>query len=1298
MATILLQAAGAYLGGFLGSVGGAIGSAAGAVAGYVVDRALINSTQHIEGPRLTSARPFTAEEGVSIARLYGTARIGGILVWATRFEESSATSRQGKLGPKVTEYSYFANVAFLLCEGEIAGIRRVWADGREIDREKIEMRVYRGSADQPADPLIEAKQGSGNTPAYRGVAYVVLERFDIGEFGNRVPQLQFEVIRPVGRLNGKIKAISLIPGAIEYGLSAELVSRERRPGDQEAVNRHVLFAGTDIAASLDELQMLCPSLQHVALVVSWFGDDLRAGHCRIEPAVTTADEQGLSSEWRVSATAREEAKVVSVHDGGGAFGGTPSDASVLSAIAELKARGLSVTLYPFILMDVAEGNAFPSPYGGSVQPSYPWRGRITADPAPMQPGSADKTAAARAQVSAFCGTAQPSQFEQANDTVAFIGAPGEWSYRRMILHYAHLAVKAGGVNAFLIGSELRGLTTLRDEHGAFPFVEQLCGLAADVRSIVGAQTRLTYGADWSEYFGHHPEDGSGDAYFHLDALWAHAAIDAVGIDNYMPLSDWRDNDHAGGNPDGFAGPYDPHGLTASIAGGEGFDWYYASSEARQGRVRSPITDGAYGKPWVYRYKDIANWWSNPHHDRIGAVEVATPTAWVAQGKPIWFTEVGCPATDKGPNQPNVFPDPKSVENASPYFSNGGRSDAAQQAFLQAHMDYWDQAQPDFEEARNPRSSVYDGRMVDATRIYPWSWDARPYPAFPLRGDLWSDSANFDRGHWLNGRLAYPSLAALINAILADHGQPPADTTDVEGTVEGYLVTDPTSARSAIEPLTDLFDIIVREEADALVFRQAGATPDPTFYLTELVADEDGPLIETVRLPDHQLPAEATLTFLTALTEYQSASVRGTRLGAAGSRQQNLSFPGVLEVGQGKALLDDWLDRVWYERETITFSVAQPRVDVEPGSIVRLPASGSSSDFLVVQVEDGLVRKVSARQVARGTPAPSRPSMLSGNAPAPILTGQPHALFLDLPAGIGADDPVTQFRAASWQKPWRSQSLFASPEDTGFAFRSSLGKAASLGRLASALEPGFTGRIDRQGEILVELFDAQATSISMLQLLNGANAAAIRSASGAWEIIQFSDAEEVSSQIWQLRGLLRGQLGTDDAMAEGAAVGSDFVMLDDAVRPAGLLDGEVGLALNWRVGPSGSSLSSADFLTRNETGGIRSLLPLSPVHLKAGRVGDDIKLSWIRRGRIDADKWESTEIPLGEEREEYQVDIAAPGGATVRTRIVSESEWTYPAADIATDFASPPAEIDVTVRQLSIRTGWGLPATRRLAVS
>ena len=80
--------------------------------------------------------------------------------------------------------------------------------------------------------------------------------------------------------------------------------------------------------------------------------------------------------------------------------------------------------------------------------------------------------------------------------------PSEWKYRRFILHYAHLCVAAGGVESFCIGSELRSLTQIRSGAASFPMVQALIALAADVKSILGPSTKISYAADWSEYFGY----------------------------------------------------------------------------------------------------------------------------------------------------------------------------------------------------------------------------------------------------------------------------------------------------------------------------------------------------------------------------------------------------------------------------------------------------------------------------------------------------------------------------------------------------------------------------------------------------------------------------------------------------------------------------------------------------------------------------------------------------------------------------------------------------------------------------
>lgn len=1316
MATIILQAAVGFLGGFLGPVGATLGTAAGAIAGYAIDRALLSGTRHYQGPRLSAPRAFSGEEGAPLPRLYGTVRTGGALIWATRFEEQSTTSRQGgKGGPKVTTYSYFANAAFALCEGEIAGVRRIWADGREVDRNQVEIRIHTGGETQPVDPLIAAKQGSGNAPAYRGTAYAVIDRLPIDDYGRRLPQFQFEVLRPVGDLNRRIRSVALIPGATEYGLSPQPVTVRTRPGEDVAVNRNTLLADSDLEASLDELQMLFPDLQTVSLVVAWFGTDLRAGQCRILPRVTHHAAGGpLSwtdiwaklglpidtisqwigsmplSDWVVSGVTRHAAGIVSHTQQGAAYGGTPSDRSVMDAIAAIRARGLKVWLYPFVMMDVPAGNALPDPHGGDHQPPYPWRGRITCDPAPGRPASADKTPAAGGQIAAFLGAAATGDYAPAAATINFSGDPDDWGYRRFLLHYAMLAVAAGGVDGFLIGSELRGLTTVRDETGQFPFVEGLRQLAADARTILGPATTITYGADWTEYFGHQPADGTGDVLFHLDGLWAHPAIDAVGIDNYMPLSDWRDSDHAGDSPDGAGAPYELEALKAGIASGEGFDWHYASAADRRARVRTPIADIAYGKPWTFRYKDIAGWWSNFHHDRPGGIEAPAPTAWIPGSKPVIFTELGCAAVDKGPNQPNVFLDAKSAESGLPHFSDGGRSDLAQHRFLAAHYAHWSEV-----PARNPVSSVYGGPMVDPDRISVWAWDARPFPAFPLRGDLWGDARNWPTGHWLNGRAGSVSLSDLINAILRDHGLPEADTEMADGTVVGYAVADPTTARSAIEPIAALFGVHAREGADGLAF--ANAYPDLS-DIADLVVVEGRPEIERQRVPDHELPAELQLDFRDQMRDHQAATVLAVQTGTASRNSDFVSFPGVLAREEASRQAAALLQRHWAGRETAVFSLPPTDLSIGPGALIRLPGGPDGPDYLVTDVEHGTARTARARRVRRNPPPPA--PIESEPMPERQAAGNslPFAVLLDLPMPGSGVEPAAQLRVAARAAPWREHLVFASPEGEGFELRASLARRATMGVLQTAVGGGFEGRIDRHAELAVELFDASLQSVSQTQLLNGANVAALFSQSGDWEILQFLEAEETAPSTWRLRGLLRGQLGTADAMMAGAPAGAIFVLLDEAVGSAGLKASEVGLTRNWRVGLRGEVLGGDRFLQIAASGGVRSQKPLSPVHLRAQLLSSgNIALSWIRRGRIDADGWQAEEILLGEAEERYRIDVAAGQDPPVRSATATTTQWIYAAAELAADFPVPPAALDFTVRQVSASVGPGIAARITVAL-
>ena len=724
MASIILAAAGSAIG---GSIGGSIigvsaatiGGAVGSLAGATIDSWLVASmapTQKIAGQRLDTLQITASTEGAVIPRVYGRMRVGGNIIWATDFREETETTRHGGGGKgggggggtELTEYFYFASLAVALCEGSeanpsgtdlsggeigggggpagrgITGVGRIWADGKPMDLDGVTMRVHLGDEDQEPDPFIAAKMGAENTPAYRGTAYVVFEDLPLARFGNRLPQLSFEVFRPIldgASAESLVRAVTLIPASGEFAYATEVVRREIGE-TTSAENVNVEAHSADIMVALDRLAACAPNVESVSLVVAWFGDDLRAGHCGIRPGVEVSAKSTTPENWSVNGVGRGSAHLVSRDaQNRPAYGGTPSDSAVVQAIRELKARGYRVTFYPFILMDVPADNDLPDPYSNNAaatgQPTYPWRGRITCSPAAGYAGSVDKSGAAGAQVAAFFGSAQPSDFDVDAERVAWDGDPDDWGLRRMILHYAHLCAAAGGVDTFLIGSELREITQARSSAAIYPAVAELIDLAADVRSILGSGTDLSYAADWSEYFGHHAQDGSGDVFFHLDPLWADDEIDFVGIDNYMPLSDWRDGlEHLDAETADAITDLDY--LRGNIEGGEGFDWHYASAADREAQVRTPITDGAAGKPWVFRTKDLRSWWSNPHRNRPGGVESGSTTEWIPESKPIRFTEIGCPAVDRGPNQPNVFYDPKSAESfrTSPAAGATRRSSAA----------------------------------------------------------------------------------------------------------------------------------------------------------------------------------------------------------------------------------------------------------------------------------------------------------------------------------------------------------------------------------------------------------------------------------------------------------------------------------------------------------------------------------------------------------------------------------------------------------------------------------------------
>ncbi|HUZ31501.1 MAG TPA: glycoside hydrolase TIM-barrel-like domain-containing protein [Xanthobacteraceae bacterium] len=617
---------------------------------------------------------------------------------------------------------------------------------------------------------------------------------------------------------GYINGVNLLPstGEFTYDTIAYLGRRATETAFT-SINRYANggpLAGTgsiaDYTVAIDNLQAEIPGCTTVAVIVSWFGSSTDISACRIYPSTTYiggafAQASGAPDVWRCSGLTQSSAGIIAIPQIGGAsiYGGTPSDQSVVRCIRDLKARGLRVVFYPFVLM---------------TAPGEPWRGAIAYN-------GSDISSAATTAVTNFLGSAAVSDFspDGVNLTVAYSGPATDYTYRRMILHYANLCTIAGGVDLFLLGSEFRGIETIRGPAWSkagviggdgkvtwdYPFIAGLMQLADDVRSAfdgagcakdtANLHHLIAYSADWSVWMGYqHPgEDGQ---WPHLDQLYGHDNIDLVCFDNYLPLSDWTTGD--GGldaqnwlypAPSGTWPPpatsfsglglrgqptlYSIDYLKANIEGGEKFNWFYNDSNnlgigldpngtdlhvsLPEGDRLTQSRNPYYPNQQLLANKQLRWWWNNPHQavyddgDGTGWSPHGPYTAWVPQSKSITFAEYGFPACDRGTNQPNVFYSPGSVESSTPFWSiwdpnqseAGGyyprRDDELQLLALQAIYEYW---------ATNGNNVTVGGvPMIQTAFMSVWNWDARPFPAFPQLANVWGDTGRWPVGDWLDGK-------------------------------------------------------------------------------------------------------------------------------------------------------------------------------------------------------------------------------------------------------------------------------------------------------------------------------------------------------------------------------------------------------------------------------------------------------------------------------------------------------------------------------------------------------------------
>ncbi len=1215
MASIVLSAAGAAVGSNFGPIGSAIGARVGSLVGGVIDNNLFGQ-KHTRSS-ITEIAVQTSAYGKMIPIVYGTVRIAGNLIWSRPIEERITTTTTSQRGGKggggrvtqsTTNYSYSVSLAIAICEGPVDQVLRIWADALVLDLSHYTVRVYKGDEAQTADSLMVGFDGADATPAYRGLAYAVFEDFPLAAFGNRIPNFTFEVKKRARYedWNGQsteemVSSMTLIPGAGEfvydtqpnYKIPGEPAgSGWAQNGSQIAINVHAYAGQADVLSALDNVRDTCPNAHWISVVVSWFGDDLDAGVCTIFPGVEYQLGATTSPElWAVGTFTRATARQITLVEGAPRYGGTPSDNAVLRLLAELRARGYQIMFYPMLFMDV-DGK--------------PWRGHMSGS-------SGD--------VAAF--------FTKAHGFNAFI------------THYAHLV--AGQVDAFVIGSELKGLTGVSSAPGVYPAVDALVALAGVVKGVVGSGVKVTYAADWSEY--HHADGG----WYNLDPLWACADIDMIGIDAYFPLTTGAQDSR-----------YDVQKVIDAWENGEGWEYYYTDPDRTNTAPLSP----------PYAWKNIAWFWNNYHVNPDSSI-----TAWVPNAKKIWFTEFGFPSIDGATNQPNIFYDPASTDSGFPYFSRGRVDMRAQRCGITAALAKWQ-----------------GSSMVE--RMFLWTWDARPYPYFPDLTAVWADGPHWETGHWVQGKLGVSILAAIIADLCGRGGLQSLDidVSAIAAPVFGMAITEQQPIRTVIERLSLAYFFDAVESGGLLKFVPRGS--DAALMITEEDvipegrSDEAQTLLSVARVQETELPLRINVVYLNPLMSYQPATQSAERQVTASRQVDTLTLPIVLDDQTAKNIAERMLYSSWVGRMGYQFRVGTKYAALDPADVIAVAANGFTHTMRITGINYGAPGMLEIEAIAEEAAVydfyrtPAFAHALSAQA---ITLSDTACDLLDIPAlpGDDANQGLMRVAAAGVSGNWNGALLYRSDDAGGtYAPQLSLPAAAIMGVTTDVLASGVATVFDVVNSLTVVLMgDATLSSVSELAVLNGANAAMVGN-----ELIQFTAATLIAPGKYTLTGLLRGRQGTEWAMASHA-IGERFVLLNGLVAAHIMPAALIGLSRSYKAVSIGGTIGATAAQDVAYTG--IAWKPYAPVGLAGARDGSgNITLTWVRRTRVSGEWQDGVDVPLNETSEAYEVEIMN-GVNVVRTISgLTTPTATYSASEQITDFGSTQASVSVRVYQLSSVVGRG----------
>lgn len=303
MASLVLGAVGAVVG---SAVGGPTGAAWGWNIGVTLGGVLFPPKLGEQDlGKLDDLKLSGSGYGAMIPQVWGKVRIGGNVIWTTNLTQHVQRKKQkskGGGGQTTQTYSYTASFAVAVCRGP-ATVKRIWAediliyDASASPESKYDITLYEGNETQTPDPLMTSIIGAGLVPAHRGLCYIVFEDLLLTDWGNRIPNLSFEVETDAQTVETILSDLSTQSGIL--------------PGDMDYTTATDVVDGFVLAQRASVRDVIDPLLRIFATDITEFGGQVKTIKRGSAPVFTlTEDEIGAVSTNNTEAFDRVSTRVV----------------------------------------------------------------------------------------------------------------------------------------------------------------------------------------------------------------------------------------------------------------------------------------------------------------------------------------------------------------------------------------------------------------------------------------------------------------------------------------------------------------------------------------------------------------------------------------------------------------------------------------------------------------------------------------------------------------------------------------------------------------------------------------------------------------------------------------------------------------------------------------------------------------------------------------------------------------------------------------------------------------------------